>query len=293
MQQWELARTCVFRLAEIEPVWRHVLNRRSTREYRHYRPKLCGEAARMLTSLNETGLAISHVERLEGMAESFEALRRVALETETCLLRQRNQRRLGGPQAKGYSMTSNLLGSYPLMEPDSVFARFTTQLALLEVVNAYFGMFAQLRKYAVFRTRDVQEGVNAKWHRDAPFNSPIIRVFAYFTDITAANGAFLYAAGTHWKSKRGSKCRIADEILDERAVACAGPAGTLVLADTRGYHKAGRFLGGERWLYNSVFTSPGFGQDFFTRAKQLAPRRMEPVSWALSSPLTLRRSLFG
>lgn len=293
MPSWGLPASVVFRLAEREFVWRHVLNRRSTREFRDYHSRPGAEAARMLASLNATGLAISHVDRLDGMAESFQTLRRVALETEAQLLRQREPRRSGGSRAKGYSMTSNLLGSYPKLDPDSIFARFTTQPVLLEVVNAYFGMFAQLRKYAVFRTRDVQAGVNAKWHRDAPFNTPVIRVFVYFADIAATNGAFLYASGTHWKSKWGSRRVIADEALNEQAVTCSGPAGTLILADTRGYHKAGRFSTGERWLYNSVFTSPGFGQDFFTRVTPAAPRRMDPVSWALSDPLTLRRSLFG
>jgi len=280
------------RLIERELVWRNILNFRSTREYRRYRPNLCTEGVRLLEALNETGLAITHVDRIPGMAEMFEALRNNAQDVEARLAQRAQRKHLAGSRRSGYTFASNLLGSFPRFDPASIFARFSTHPALLEVINGYFGLFAQLRKYAVFRTTDVTEGVNAKWHRDALFDIPIIRVFAYFADVTEKNGALLYARGTHTKSKEGSRRAIADEILDRQAASCVGSEGSIVLADTRGYHKAGSFSVGERWLYNSVFTTPGYGADYFTRVQRTKPERMQPVSWALSSPLSLTRNFF-
>jgi hypothetical protein len=283
MERWlDFAR---LRLTENAWVWRHVLNRRATREFRQYEPRLGDEARRMLQSLNAKGYAISHVSRFRGMTDQLDSLRAAATRAETSSSWQAERRRSPEAYATGYAITSNVLGSYPKLDPTSALASFSTQRELLDIINSYFGMFSQLRKYAVFRTRAVKDGVNAKWHRDGALDLPIVRVFVYFSAVTDSNGAFLYAPETHGKSSLGSRRPIPDTVLDERAVTCAGPAGTLILADTRGYHRAGTFSSGERWVYNSIFTSPGLGRDYFIRTGRTRPRSLDPVAWALSSPL--------
>jgi ectoine hydroxylase-related dioxygenase (phytanoyl-CoA dioxygenase family) len=221
----------------------------------------------------------------------FEELRQQALKIESIAARRRFAApgsRQGGAPGTG----SNLLGSYPLFDREGVFARFATQFELLEIVNAYFGMFAQLRDYAVFKTSALLDGVNSRWHRDAPYNAPVVRLFVYFAAVATENGALLYAPGTHSKSRRGSREVIGDEVLERIAVPCVGPAGTIVFADTRGYHRASNFVSGERWSYNCGFTSPGFGADFLTRRGVERPRSLDPKSWALASPLRLRDNFF-
>ncbi|MET1501889.1 phytanoyl-CoA dioxygenase family protein [Burkholderia sola] len=280
----------MYRLVECDFLYRNVLNRRSTLEYRRHRVALCDEGRRVLAALDDGGLAITHVGRFAGMQPLFDALREHARKVETL----RGKRvPLNSDQARVYAFMSNVLGSYPRFEPDSLFARFACQAPILEIVNAYFGMFAQLRKYAVFRHQPSAISENLKWHRDGLCDAMVVRVFAYFDDISAPNGAMRYARGTHSKGEQGSRVWLPPDRLDERAVSCDGPAGTLVFADARGYHRAGEFVKGERWLFNCMFTSPGFGADYFTRSARRRPAAGDPLSWALSSPLKFSDNFVG
>ncbi|WP_230479315.1 MULTISPECIES: phytanoyl-CoA dioxygenase family protein [Burkholderia] len=272
------------RLVECDFLYRNVLNRRPTREYRHHRAVLCDEGRRILKALNDDGVAISHVSRFAGMQPLFDALREQACRAES---QRRKRVPANSDQARVYAFMSNVLGSYPRFNPDSVYARFACQAPFLEIINAYFDMFVQLRKYAVFRHSGGGLSENGKWHRDGRCDTSVVRLFAYFADVGAGNGAMRYARGTHRKGAQGSRIEIAPASLDRQAVSCDGPAGTLVFADTRGYHRAGDFTQGERWVFNGVFTSPGFGADYFTRTGKRRPVRGNPLSWALSSPLTL------
>ncbi|MET3493976.1 phytanoyl-CoA dioxygenase family protein [Variovorax boronicumulans] len=274
----------LYRIAECDPLYRHVLNRRATREFRAHQAELGDEGRRVLHDLDESGLAFTRIERFPGMADLFEELRERALLVEA---RRRDVVPAGSDQARTYAFMSNVLGSYPRFDPQSIFARFACQPPILEIVNAYFGMFTQLRKYAVFRNVFSNRSENGNWHRDGVCDAMVMRVFVYFDDVDERNGAMRYARGTHHRSEGGSRERIEGARLDTLSVSCCGPTGTLVFADTRGYHRAGEFTEGERWLYYGMFTSPGFGLDYFRRQEHRAAQRGDPVSWALSSPMTL------
>lgn len=284
----ELAQRLVYRAVENDFVYRHVLNRRPVREFRRHRhlhrPTLGDEAARVLKSLEETGLAVSHVDRFEGMREAFDRLRDEALREEA---KRGASVPNGTDQARTYAFMANVLGSFPRFDPRSPFTLFACQPPILDIVSAYFGMFVQLRKYAVFRSLADAVSENSKWHRDGPCDAMVMRVFAYFNDVGDRNGAMRYARGTHSKCPQRSRSVVPDDRLEATATSCAGPAGTLLFADTRGYHRAGEFSIGERWLYYAMFTSPGFGRDYFTRVGRTVPRDATPQSWAVSSPLRM------
>jgi hypothetical protein len=280
-----IANRLLHRVAECDFLYRNLLNRRATREFRDHPSELCDEGQRVLTALRESGLAFSRIDRFAGMQPLFDELR------ERALFVQGQARNTGVPaesdQARTYAFMSNMLGSYPRFDPQSIFARFVCHPSILETVNAYFGMFTQLRKYAVFRNAFSNRSENGSWHRDGACDAMVMRVFVYFDDVNEHNGAMRYARGTHHRSKGGSRGTIANAQLDAMSVPCCGPAGTLVFADTRGYHRAGAFTEGERWLYYGMFTSPGFGADYFRRREHRSARRGDPLSWALSSPQTL------
>jgi len=273
------------RFVETDLFWRHVINFRPSREFRRYPLRLPAESQRILEELNRTGMACTHIDQFPELNESFDALKRRSLQLEAA--KANAVARRGRQGSSVYAFNANILGSFPKFDASSVFARFSTHLSLLDIVNAYFGMFAQLRKYAVFRNVATSEpqGVNSSWHRDSAFDTMVLRIFVYFSDINADNGALLYAPNTHKKSRFGSKQVLSNEELDSRAVAISGRAGTVVFADTRAYHKAGPFISGERWFYNSLFTSPGFGADYFSRSTRSHPHLRDPVSWALASPM--------
>lgn len=286
----ELAQRLLYRVVENDFIYRNVLNRRPVREFRRYRTVLCDEGQRVLDELNETGIAISHVDHFTGMPEMFERLRAHAARVEA---KRRSIVPAGSDQAKTYAFTANVLGSFPRFDPQSLFTLFACQPQILEIVTAYFGMFVQLRKYAVFRHKAAMVSENTKWHRDGPCDAMVFRVFAYFDDVGESNGALRYAQRTHSKSPERSRNVLTAERLEGAAKSCAGPAGTLVFADTRGYHRAGDFNLGERWVYYGMFTSPGFGRDYFTRKQRCSPRDATPSSWAVSSPLGLLDSLLS
>lgn len=280
----ELAKRLVYRAVENDFIYRKVLNRRPVREYARRPVALQGEAARVLASLDQTGLAVTHVDRFDGMRAAFDGLREEALRQEAT---RRETAPRGTDQARTYAFMANVLGSFPRFDPRSPFTQFACQPAILDIVNAYFGMFVQLRKYAVFRNTASAVSENSKWHRDGPCDAMVLRVFAYFNDVGDRNGAMRYAGGTHSKSPERSREVLPVDRLEAASSSCTGPAGTILFADTRGYHRAGEFTTGERWLYYGMFTSPGFGRDYFIRAKRTLPRDGTAMSWAVSSPLHL------
>ncbi|ALI10219.1 MULTISPECIES: phytanoyl-CoA dioxygenase family protein [Pseudomonas] len=279
-----IANRLLHRIAECDYLYRNLLNRRATREFRDHRSVLCAEGQRVMQELNENGLALSSIDRFPGMQRLFDELRERAQYVEA---RSRKVVPAGSDQAKTYAFMSNVLGSYPHFDPNSIFARFACQSPILEIVNGYFGMFTQLRKYAVFRNAFSNHSENGKWHRDGACDAMVMRVFVYFEDVNERNGAMRYARGTHHRSLRGSRETIDSAQLEAMSVSCGGPCGTLVFADTRGYHRAEKFTEGGRWLYYGMFTSPGFGADYFRRQEHRQAQHGDPVSWALSSPQTL------
>jgi hypothetical protein len=70
-----------------------------------------------------------------------------------------------------------------------------------------------------------------------------VKFFVYLTDVGPNDGPFTYIEGTHrakprWADGRRSDDELLDELgLGERQRSLTGPAGTLIAADTSGYHK--------------------------------------------------------
>jgi hypothetical protein len=104
------------------------------------------------------------------------------------------------------------------------------------------------------------------WHHD-PEDLKIIKVFIYLEDVGEGNGPFTYVPGTHpfgthvpKADTRRRKERLADEQLGEVFPpsmwrVCTGPAGTMILADTLGYHRGGKPATGTRLLVTFTYTS--------------------------------------
>lgn len=90
------------------------------------------------------------------------------------------------------------------------------------------------------------------WHRD-PEDRHILKVFLNLEDIGPEQGPFMYAAGSHpdapevegrptfeprvGKGVRRTDAEMSELVGPEHWVSMGGPAGTIVFADTAGYHK--------------------------------------------------------
>jgi hypothetical protein len=89
-------------------------------------------------------------------------------------------------------------------------------------------------------------------------------LFVYLTDVTDAADPLTYILGTHRLRESRAEAAGALSSTDEqtsvvvpkgRWLTTMGPRGTVVLADTRGYHKAGLARDRDRILYTCMFAS--------------------------------------
>lgn len=96
---------------------------------------------------------------------------------------------------------------------------------------------------------------NSAWHFDRGLS---LKYFFYLNDVTVGNGAFMYDLGSHrsnlvkqhlwWQANMPILNYVPEnEVLSP--ISIEGSAGTLIIFDNSGYHRAGTITnGGERWV---------------------------------------------
>ena len=283
--------------------WRYAFNLAPTLAYRFAggRPP-SGEAARVLSDLNRRGVAITSTRALltpdHCYAELERAVERLEGDMSDHLAAGRAEARRGAIGQKTFNV--ELLGSRPELDPDSIYARFAMQQSVLHIANAYFGMYTRLRYYNVWHTFATQGPARESqlWHRDREDHF-ILKVFVYLSEVDEGAGPFTYAAGSHPKGKlrrepayvleegvRRSEDRQMAEVVSPRQwVKGTGPKGTIIFADTRGYHKGGQARERDRIMYTCMFTSRASqSKELFTLPDGAAPSPDREQSFALSAP---------
>ncbi len=95
----------------------------------------------------------------------------------------------------------------------------------------------------------------------------IIKVFIYLSDVGDQSGPFSYIPRTHSfgaEVERARQCESSKRLSDEEMSrvfqpsswrVCTGPADTMILADTIGYHRGGKPTSGVRILVTFTYTS--------------------------------------
>jgi hypothetical protein len=172
--------------------------------------------------------------------------------------------------------------------PDSPLLRLALDKKLLEIVSLYLGMWPRLHAVGAWLNfPSVHEPTASQlWHRD-PEDLKNVKVFIYLVDVDEDRGPFCYIPETQPFGNRASavpkhadKIRVTDEEM--RAVipahawlTCVGPANTMILADTVGYHRGGKAKSGNRILITFTYTS-GWP---LAKASQ-APRLKGIPAWA-------------
>ena len=151
--------------------------------------------------------------------------------------------------------------SHPLL-------KVALDVKLLEIVAAYLGMWPALHSIGGWLNYPTDEpaALSQLWHHD-PEDLKIIKTFIYLEDVGEENGPFTYVPGTHpfgpnvpKARTQNDKRRVADEQFTEVFPpsmwrVCTGPAGTMILADTLGYHRGGKPNAGTRLLVTFTYTS--------------------------------------
>jgi hypothetical protein len=226
----------------------------------------------VIDGLNRDGIAITTVDAL-GIRDLFERVSQEVHELERDALDAIEAARGSVEEA---DVRKTFL--YPLLPERPSLSELPNVSALalndsvLRIAAAYFGMWTTLRYFNVWHTL-VTRGEPRRsqlWHRD-PEDRRILKMFVYLSDVDRGAGPLTYAGGSHSKGDlrqhpegfretgRGA-LRSTDEqmaciVPRSRWVEATGPRGTVVFADTRGYHKGGLARTRDRLLFNSLYVS--------------------------------------
>lgn len=257
--------------------WRYLFNFAPTISYKFNRHTLSGEAARVLNDLNRDGVAVTSAQALLGPDSCFNELSEAVDVLERKLANQLTVARAAVSEDVPAGMEKKyifpLLGDRPVLDASDVHVRFALQKPILQIANAYYGMYTRLGYYNVWHTFTTQGNARQSqlWHTDRDDLHYVFKVFVNLSDVDDAAGPFTYATGTHHKRKprrepaylfkegntpRSSDAQMAEIVPPERWVKSVGPKGTIIFADTHGYHKGGLAREHERIMYTCMFTSP-------------------------------------
>jgi hypothetical protein len=153
-------------------------------------------------------------------------------------------------------------------QADSSLIRLALDTKLLEVVAGYMGLCPRLS--AIYGWLNVPTNdkpqASQMWHRD-PEDLRLIKVFIYLNDVDDETGPFTYVPKTHAKGVLAAtsvshvdRKRILDEEMNQifpEALhrVCTGSAGSVILADTVGFHRGGRPKSRNRLVLTFTYTS--------------------------------------
>jgi len=146
---------------------------------------------------------------------------------------------------------------------------------LLNIVNSYFGLCTRLNYIDAWYNLPVDPNdliaTTELWHRDHE-DKRIIKVFVYLSDVAEDMGPFSYMSGTHSKGQgkftwlpppsppkgvylSGSDLERVQKSDEHSIKAYPGKPGTVIIADTSGFHKGGRAIDDPRHILVAFFTS--------------------------------------
>jgi len=199
----------------------------------------------LLEGLRRDGIVTCDVRWLLGAeAHLFDRLREKTLALwKSDAIRDKAAKLNGEKKFKVMLLDRNVAGDDPMMQ-------LSLNPRVLSVVNAYMGMRSYLRALDLWWDRPTPEGPAATqlWHRDLD-DARCIKAFIYFNDVDMQTGPFSYLRGTHMFGRHANlqpggsnDNRFSDEqIVAPLSMADAqintGPAGTLILCDTYGFHR--------------------------------------------------------
>lgn len=214
----------------------------------------------LVQRLRQDGVVISDFETLFGESTLFESAARSARE----LYEQPRPDRDAEAGTKATFLTKLATHSYAADDP---FVRIALHPNALAVANGYLGLRSTLRALDLWLTQPIEGPAiqTQLWHRDGD-DVMNAKLFVYFTDVTKPAGPLSYAPKTHPLGgrrelpERDEQARSTDEQLSEIVperewIVCEGKAGTIVFADTCGYHKQLKPESEERLLLVAHYVS--------------------------------------
>ncbi|MDP3779185.1 MAG: phytanoyl-CoA dioxygenase family protein [bacterium] len=289
------------------PLWLHVLNRKPRHLWRRDNVALTALQERIVRDLQKTGIAITHVDELLADKHVLPALQQYAAQL-------RKDAKAARPNKQ---FLQYMWDSIPPIDLKNPFVQFSLDPAIVDVANAYMGMYAHFFYSTLNITTpmppEAQAMASQRWHRD-PEDTKMCKIFLYLNDVDETAGPFCYlpqsAAGLRFGSLFPQQQPLGfypadDEVKraidDKMVMKCVGRAGTLVFCNTAGLHYGGYATQKERIMYTGGFRSRASvthsqvtypaGLDKDVRARGLTPA----VQYAVtpSSPSRASLALFG
>ena len=140
---------------------------------------------------------------------------------------------------------------------------------VLSVIEGYMGFRPVLREAYVRRNFPCSYRVmNHNWHRDSNHQHHLLKGFIFFNDCYVDTGAHRYIAGSVDSPLFRDRIYYSDEEIEavfpdgsDNHIISEVPAGTIILEDTRGLHKAGIPQRHYRDLGFAVFVPPMLFRD--------------------------------
>jgi hypothetical protein len=214
--------------------------------------------AAIVERLHADGVVVTDIETLLGDRGLYETAER-----EAWRLYAAPRQEAEADRGKAF-LTKLARGSFAVDHP---FAEIALHPALLVVANGYLRMRSTLRALELWLTQPTEgPAVETQlWHRDAD-DVMNLKLFLYFNEVTTAAGPFVYAPTTqpggrrrdvpeHDERWRSTDEQIAAVVPRPEWVVCEGHPGTVVLADTCGYHKQLKPESAERLLLTAQYVS--------------------------------------
>lgn len=219
-------------------------------------------------ALQACGIAIVHASALTG-PQAVDELSRIAEDRFKSFKGKVSPGAIGTKE----SYLADLWGGEHVLELENPFIQFSLSMPILNVINAYLGMYAKFREFFLQATvpRPGTETAIAsqRWHAD-PDDRKLIKVFLYLNDVDETAGPFTYIRYSHsggkWrklfpyapkrKTRHPDPTLIEQSIPTEDIVTVTGKAGTLIFCDTSGIHRGGYATGQERIMWTGVYTTP-------------------------------------
>jgi hypothetical protein len=252
------------------------LNREATDAFLAASPTLSPEQQRLLEALRREGWARTSFAALGGSPESFAELTRLAEEWAAGPEVAAGRARLAELLATGAPWSSKeyvvrFRQPNAAIAPADPWLRLALSEGILDVVNSYLGMFSRLHYMDLWYTLAVGEDgprqASMHWHRDHE-DRRLVKVWLYLRDVDAGNGAMEYVRNSRrWAGPYSRRWARRDqnyppqgdfeqEIPAADRVTCEGPAGTVYLVDTTGFHRGGRAIRADRLFATWTLTTP-------------------------------------
>jgi hypothetical protein len=150
------------------------------------------------------------------------------------------------------------------MPSDEDFFNLWLDPIVISIVSSYMGFVPHLNEAYTRRNFPSDFNVmNFNWHRDTNHEKYLLKAFFFFTDCNIKTGAHHYIAGSIHDPRFRDKVYYTDNEINvvwpigsaDHMISTV-PAGTIIIEDTRGLHKAGIPSEAYRDLGFAIFTPP-------------------------------------